>query len=166
MTSRTAGGTPRQVGVVGSGVAGLTAAYAISQSAQVTVFEADDRLGGHADTHTVPTAHGPVSIDTGFIVHNERTYPTLLRMFAELGVATQSTEMSMSIRCDGCGLEYAGAKGISGLFAQPRSMTRPAYLRMLVEVKKFHRRAEAVLAAGDDSQTLGEFLREGKFSTY
>ncbi len=71
----------RRAGVIGSGVAGLTSAYVISGSAEVTLFEADDRLGGHADTHLVPTAAGPVAIDTGFIVHNERTYPTLLRLF-------------------------------------------------------------------------------------
>jgi predicted NAD/FAD-binding protein len=74
--------------------------------------------------------------------------------------------MSMSIRCDGCGLEYAGGKGIGGLFAQPRSMARPAYLRMLVEVKRFHGDARRVLATGDDSQTLAQFLAAGGYSTY
>ncbi|MCW2785479.1 MAG: FAD-dependent oxidoreductase [Marmoricola sp.] len=174
MTSRTAGGTPKQVGVVGSGVAGLTAAYAISQSAQVTVFEADDRLGGHADTHTVDTAHGPVSIDTGFIVHNERTYPTLLRMFAELGVETQPSDMSMSVRADeahgGRGLEWAGALGPAGLFPTRRNYLRPSYLRMLTEIPRFHRKARILLEQTqdreDDGQTLAEFLEAGHFSAY
>jgi predicted NAD/FAD-binding protein len=162
-------GQPRRerVAVVGSGVAGLTAAYILQQRFDVSLYEADDRLGGHAHTHDVVTPDtGTAAVDSGFIVHNERTYPQLLRLFSELGVSTQPTEMSMSIHCEGCGLEYAGAKGIGGLFAQPRSATRPAYLRMLAEVKKFHRNAEAVLADGDDGLTLGQFLIDGKFSTY
>lgn len=164
----------RRVGIVGSGVAGLTAAYVISRSAEVTVFEADDRLGGHADTHVVPTADGgTVNVDTGFIVHNERTYPTLLRIFRELGVETQPSDMSMSVRADeahgGRGLEWAGALGPTGLFPTRRNYLRPAYLRMLTEIPKFHRRAKKLLAEtgeDDDGQTLAEFLEAGRFSAY
>src|SRR6476469_8331482 len=98
------GTTPQRIAVIGSGVAGLTAAYVASRTAHVTLFEADDRLGGHADTHRVPETRGrttrELAIDTGFIVHTRRTYPVLLRLFAELGVATQESEMSMSIRDD------------------------------------------------------------------
>jgi predicted NAD/FAD-binding protein len=156
-----------RVAVVGSGVAGLTAAYVLQQRFDVSLYEADDRLGGHAHTHDVVSADaGTLGVDSGFIVHNAVTYPHLLRLFRELSVATQSTEMSMSIHCDGCGLEYAGAKGLGGLFAQPRSLTRPAYLRMLTEVKKFHRQAHQLLATGDDTVTLGEFLAAGGFSSY
>jgi predicted NAD/FAD-binding protein len=156
-----------RVAVVGSGVAGLTAAYVLQQRFDVSLYESDDRLGGHAHTHDVVTPDaGLAAIDTGFIVHNERTYPHLLRLFAELGVATQPTEMSMSIRCEGCGLEYAGAKGFGGLFAQLRSATRPAYLRMLLEVKRFHRSAQRVLDAGSDDLTLGRFLTDGGYSDY
>src|SRR5689334_21361524 len=113
--------TPRRIAVVGSGAAGLTAAYVASRTADVTLYEADDRLGGHADTHTdtEPLPGGgsrTLRIDTGFIVHNPRTYPVLLRLFAELGVATQPSEMSMSIRDDDTGLEWAGALGRRGLF--------------------------------------------------
>ncbi len=161
----------RRVGIIGSGVAGLTAAHVISRTAEVVLFEADDRLGGHADTHQVETAHGPVAVDTGFIVHNERTYPTLLRMFAELGVETQPSDMSMSVRSDeahgGHGLEWAGALGPAGLFPTRRNYLRPAYLRMLTEIPRFHRRAKRLLAqADDDGQTLAEFLEAGRFSAY
>jgi predicted NAD/FAD-binding protein len=157
----------RRIAVVGSGVSGLTAAYVLQRSVDVSLYEADSRLGGHAHTHDVLTPDsGAIPVDTGFIVHNTRTYPHLLRLFAELGVATQPTEMSMSIHCDGCGLEYAGAKGLAGLFAQPRAMIRPAYLRMLLEVKQFHRHAHRVLAAGDDSLTLRDFLVDGGYSAY
>src|SRR6202012_186908 len=107
-----------RLAVVGSGVSGLTAAYILQDRFDVTLYESEPRLGGHAHTHDVVTPDAGVEpIDTGFIVHNERTYPHLLRLFRELDVATQDTEMSMSIHCDGCGLEYAGAKGIGGLFA-------------------------------------------------
>ena len=129
----------RTVAVVGSGVAGLTAAWALHRECDVTLYEADDRLGGHAHTHDrVGPGGDRVAVDSGFIVHNRRTYPTLLRLFAELDVATQESEMSMSVRCDECGLEYAGAKKAPGLFAQGARSLRPRYLRMLVEIKRFH----------------------------
>jgi predicted NAD/FAD-binding protein len=132
------------------------------------LVEADDRLGGHAHTHELPTGDGrTVDVDTGFIVHNRRTYPNLLRLFGELGVATQESDMSMSVRCAGCGLEYAGARGIGGLFPQASNLARPAYLRMLAEVRRFHGHARRVLAderAGD--VTLGAFVAVGGYSRY
>jgi len=107
----------RRVAVVGAGVAGLTAAYVLQRECDVTLYEAEPRLGGHAQTHDVTTTDGRVvPIDSGFIVHNLSTYPNLLRLFGELDVETQPTDMSMSVRCDGCGLEYAGAKGLSGIY--------------------------------------------------
>ncbi|MFJ4788715.1 NAD(P)/FAD-dependent oxidoreductase [Streptomyces sp. NPDC088794] len=154
----------RHTAVVGAGVAGLTAAYVLSRAHHVTLYEADDRLGGHAHTHELTGADGVTRrVDSGFIVHNRRTYPHLLRLFDELGVATQESEMSMSVRCEGCGLEYAGARGLKGLFAQPRAALRGAYLRMLTEVPRFHRAARRTLAQEPESTlTLGEFLdREG-----
>lgn len=157
------------VAVIGAGVSGLTAAYVLSQTHDVTLFEADDRLGGHAHTHTVPTSGGgEVRVDSGFIVHNERTYPHLLRLFRELDVATRPTEMSMSITCDGCGLSWAGGAGIGAVLAQPWRVADPRFLRMLLEIPRFHRAAKAVLAderEGDDP-TWGEFLERGKFSQY
>jgi predicted NAD/FAD-binding protein/DUF1365 family protein len=158
---------PRRVAVVGSGVAGLTAAYVASRSASVTLYEADDRLGGHADTHSVHDDRaGDLAIDTGFIVHNERTYPVLLRMFDELEVATQPSEMSLSVRDDATGLEWAGALGRRGLFPDRRNLSRPAYLRMLTEIPRFHRRARRLLATEGADQTLGDFLDTGRFSPY
>ncbi len=167
MSSATGG--PTGVAVVGSGVAGLTAAYLLQRAGrEVTLFEADGRVGGHAHTHELTTSDGGIaSVDSGFIVHNERTYPNLLRLFAELGVATQESDMSMSVRCEGCGLEYAGARKIGGLFPQASNAARPQYLRMLGEVVRFHRHARRVLAderAGD--VTLGAFLAIGGYSRY
>ena len=110
----------------------------------------------------------PRYVDSGFIVHNTRTYPNLLRLFGELGVATQDSEMSMSVRCEGCGLEYAGARRLGGLFPQPSNLARPRYLRMLGEVLRFHRHARRVLAdeRGRRRRTLGAFLAVGGYSRY
>ncbi|WP_035802059.1 NAD(P)/FAD-dependent oxidoreductase [Kitasatospora mediocidica] len=158
--------------VVGSGVAGLTAAYELERGgAAVTLFEADQRLGGHAHTQQVTALDGrPLALDTAFLVHNDRTYPHLLRLFGDLGISTQDSEMSMSVRCLGCGLEYAGARGPGGLFAQSSALVRGRYLRMLTEVPRFHRRARRLLAApsaeGADEPTLAEFVRAGGFSPY
>ena len=158
----------RRVAVIGSGVSGLVAAYVAAKSSHVTLYEADDRLGGHADTHDVASPDGPLAIDTGFIVHNRRTYPVLLRLFAELGIATQESEMSLSVSDDETGLEWAGALGPQGLFPTPANLRRPAYLRMLTEITRFHRRARALLATEGDGadQTLREFLAEGRFTPY
>jgi predicted NAD/FAD-binding protein len=164
----------RRVAVVGAGVAGLTAAYVLQRECDVTLYEAEPRLGGHAHTHDVVTPDGRVvPVDSGFIVHNLSTYPNLLRLFGELGVETQPTDMSMSVRCDGCGLEYAGAKGLGGIFAQPANLTNPRFLRMLVEVKRFHRAAQALLAEPGNREgphggplTLGDFLSTGRYTPY
>nr|WP_062646091.1 FAD-dependent oxidoreductase [Streptomyces sp. NBRC 110468] len=154
---------------MGSGVAGLTAAHVLRRADhRVTLYEADDRLGGHAHTHDLTAPDGRTHrVDSGFIVHNRRTYPHLLRLFDELGVSTQESEMSMSVRCDGCGLEYAGARGPAGLLARPRNAVRLPYLRMLTEVPAFHRAARRLLSHGaEDTFTLGEFLDREGYSAY
>jgi predicted NAD/FAD-binding protein len=166
----------RSVAVIGSGVAGLTAAYVLSGRDRVTLYEADVRLGGHAHTHFVKDdADGDgrdrnlIGVDSAFLVHNDRTYPTLCRLFSELGIATQESEMSMSVRADDIGLEYAGALGVRGLFAC-RQSARPRYLLMLAEIVRFHRAASRLLgenaAAGDNLETLEAFLYRHRFSAY
>ncbi len=154
-----------RIAVVGSGVAGLTAAYLLSRRHRVTLWEAQPRLGGHAHTHDIDGVGGPLRVDTGFIVHNDRTYPLLRRLFAELGVAARPTEMSMSVRDEPSGLEYAGGRGLSGFVARPRQLARGDYVRMLVAVRRFHRLARDFLAQTDDTDTtsFGAFCREGGF---
>lgn len=159
----------RSVAVIGSGVAGLTAAYVLSGRDRVTLYEADARLGGHAHTHFVDDGGRVIGVDSAFLVHNDRTYPTLCRLFSELGVTTQESEMSMSVRADDIGLEYAGALGASGLFACKQSL-RPRYLRMLAEITRFHRAAARLLreesSEPEDAETLDSFLRRHRFSPY
>ncbi|MEO8828068.1 FAD-dependent oxidoreductase [Lapillicoccus sp.] len=169
----------RRVAVVGSGVAGLTAAHVLAKQCHVTLYEAAPRLGGHADTHEVTVGGQVVNVDTGFIVHNDRTYPTLLRLFDELGVQTQDSDMSMSIRDDDAGLEYAGARGLRGLFPVARNLRNRDYLRMLGEVRRFHAQARKLLAAKPEGaaenlpdhdpaavETVRDFVGRGGFSDY
>jgi predicted NAD/FAD-binding protein len=107
-----------------------------------------------------------VRIDSGFIVHNERTYPHLLRLFRELDVPTQPTEMSMSITCDGCGLSYAGGRGVGGILAQPRRLADPRFVRLLWEVPRFHHAARSLLATDGEDLTWGDFLAAQGFSRF
>jgi uncharacterized protein len=157
------------VAVIGAGVSGLTAAYLLSRTHDVTLFEAADRLGGHAHTHDVMDSDGRRhAVDSGFIVHNDMTYPWLRKLFGELGIEVRPAEMSMSVHCEGCGLEYAGGRGLRGVFAQPRRLIDPRFVRLLWQVGKFHRRGLAFLRTTDDENltTFGEFLEREGFSGY
>lgn len=158
----------RSVAVIGSGVSGLVAAYVLALRDRVTLYEADSRLGGHAHTHQIQLDQdgATVGVDSAFLVHNDRTYPTLCRLFDELGIETRETDMSMSVRDDASGLEYAGARGIGGLFPSWSSLSRPRYLLMLAEVKRFHRAALRLLERDADTETVGEFLARHGFSAY
>lgn len=152
--------------VIGAGISGLTAAHVLNRAGSVTLYEADTRLGGHAHTHRVRTTDGVErAVDSGFIVFNEHTYPLLGRLFGELGVTSQPTTMSLSVRCDGCGLEYSGGQGLRGLFAQPRRAVSPRHYRLLAQIPRFHREARRVLTEPDQADlTWGDFLRTRRFS--
>lgn len=157
-----------RVAVIGGGISGLTAAHVLQRTHDVVLWEADDRLGGHADTHDVTLRDGSViPVDTGFIVHNDRTYPVLGRLFADLGVPVADTEMSMSISCAGCGLSYVGGRGAGGIFAQKRRIADPRFLRMLAQVPRFHAAARRLLASDEDETlTLGAFLARHSFTEH
>lgn len=128
------------------------------------MFEADPRPGGHAHTVTVGLAEGEHRVDIGFIVYNERTYPGLVRLFDRLGIATRPGDMSFSVSDEETGMEYRGTSPAT-VFAQPRNAANPAFLRMLVDVGRFNRRARDLLAgAADPHLTLGRFLEDGGWS--
>ncbi len=152
-----------RVAVIGSGVAGLHAAWRLSRSHEVTVFEAADYPGGHTATVDVEWAGHRYAVDTGFIVFNDWTYPNFIAMLEELGVAWQPSNMSFSLRCERSGLEYNGTS-LNSLFAQRTNALRPSFLRMIADILRFNARSKALLGSLDDSLTLGEYLARGRYS--
>jgi uncharacterized protein len=145
-----------RVAVVGSGISGLSTAWLLSRSHEVTLFEAESRLGGHTHTHAVEQAGRAYAVDTGFIVFNEQNYPLLTRLFAELGVASQPTTMSFAVRNEASGLEY-NAGTVAGLFCQKRNLVSPRFLGMVRDLFRFYREAPSLLTGREDP-TLGEWL--------
>jgi predicted NAD/FAD-binding protein len=146
-----------KIAIVGGGVSGLVAAHLLHRRHEITVFEAGARPGGHANTVEVELDGERHGIDTGFIVYNERTYPLFTRLLAELGVATQPSDMSFGVACERTGLEWA-SRGLGSIFAQRRNLVRPAFLRMLRDVLRFQREAPSLLETGDEKVALGDYL--------
>jgi len=153
----------KNIAVIGAGISGLAAAYLLRRRHRVRLFEQDERLGGHTNTVVISTPRGSVPLDTGFLVHNDRTYPNLVRLFQELGVATRDSDMSFAVSCQGSGLEYS-SRGANGFFAQRWNLMRPSHLSLLSEILRFNREAPALLEAPDaERQTLGDFLESRRF---
>jgi uncharacterized protein len=148
----------RKIAVVGSGIAGLSAAWLLGRTHSVTLYEADDRLGGHANTVVADTPAGPVAVDTGFIVYNDRNYPNLTALLNHLGVASQASDMSFAASLDGGRLEY-GSRTVNGFVGQRSNLMRPRFWMMLRDILRFYREAPALLGRTDlDEVTLGEYL--------
>ena len=141
-----------RIAVVGSGISGLGAAHVLSRVHHVEVFEREPRAGGHANT----VVHDGLALDTGFLVHNVRNYPLLTRLFRELGIAAHESDMSFSVSCSGCGLEYSGRRP----FAQPANATSPRYLALLWEIGRWLRTARPE----EESQSLAEYLDLHRYS--
>jgi hypothetical protein len=148
-----------RVAVVGSGIGGLSAAWLLSRGHDVTLYEADARLGGHVDTHAVEVDGRRLAVDTGFIVHNPGHYPLLTRLFAELGVATQPTTMGFSVQDARTGLEY-NAASLDALFCQRRNLVSPRFWGMLRDLVRFYRAAPALLDEPGPGPSLGDYLDE------
>lgn len=154
---------PLEIAIVGSGIAGNVAAHRLHAAGhRITLYEADDRIGGHTHTHAIEHDGESLAIDTGFIVFNDRTYPNFIALLDELGVASQPSSMSFSVRHDARGLEYNGTS-LDGLFAQRRNLLRPGFLGMLAQIMRFHRIAPDWLERGGAETTLRELLKQHRF---
>lgn len=154
----------QSIAVIGGGISGLGAAWALSRRHRVTLFEQADRAGGHSNTVDVDYDGQRIAVDTGFIVYNERNYPHLVKLFTTLGVATDASEMSFSVSVGDGALEWGGSN-LGALFAQKRNFLRPGFHRMWWDILRFNREAPAALADGRLGATsLGEYLRAGHYS--
>jgi uncharacterized protein len=152
-----------KLAVVGSGISALGAAYYLKDQFEVTIFEKDLRTGGHSNTVTVEGAKGPINIDTGFIVHNDITYPLLVQLFNELQVERVDSDMSFSVFNRQTGLQFNGSS-LGGLFAQRRRLLSPSYYKFLFEVNRFNQLAPLHLEQGLASDPLEEYLYKFNFS--
>jgi predicted NAD/FAD-binding protein len=152
-----------RIAVVGSGIAGLASAWLLSREHEVTLYEANDYLGGHTHTHDVEIGGRDYAVDTGFIVFNPPHYPLLHKLFDALGVASQPTTMSFAVKDERCGLEY-NATDLSGLFCQRRNLVSPRFWRMLGDIRRFYREAPALLEHVGAGPDLGEYLAANRYS--
>jgi predicted NAD/FAD-binding protein len=152
-----------RVAIIGSGISGAVVASRLHREHDITVFEAAAYAGGHTNTIDVEHAGQHYAVDTGFIVFNDWTYPRFIALLNELGVACQSSNMSFSYSGQRSGLEYNGTT-LNTLFAQRRNALRPSFLRMIADILRFNRESRALLAGGDDRQTLGDYLDCKRYS--
>jgi predicted NAD/FAD-binding protein len=154
----------RRIGVIGAGISGLAAAWFLSRKHEVWVFEREGRIGGHTNTAQVQSDKGPIAVDTGFIVHNEKTYPLFCRLMRELDVPTQDSDMSFGVSSANGAFEYS-SRGLNGFFAQRSNLTKLDHYLLLLEITRFNREAPEFLARSDeDVVTLGEYLAQGCYT--
>jgi predicted NAD/FAD-binding protein len=152
-----------KIAIIGTGIAGNVAAWKLARNHDITVYEADGRIGGHTHTVDVSLAGGQWAVDTGFIVFNDVTYPNFIALLRELGVDSQPSSMSFSVRNDRNGLEYNGAS-LNTLFAQRRNLLRPSFHRMLRDILRFNREAPALLDDSATTPSLGDYLEINGYS--
>lgn len=147
-----------KIAIVGGGISGLTCAWLLHRDHEITVFEAERQPGGHSNTREFELDGQSYSVDTGFIVYNDRTYPNFMKLLARLGVEGVPTEMSFAVRCDRTGIEYSGS-GLAGVFAQKRNLFRPSFLKMVADILRFNREGTIDADRVSASMTVGEYLK-------
>lgn len=152
-----------KIAIIGTGIAGNVAAYQLHKHHDITVFDANNYVGGHTHTHSIHMDGEEHNIDTGFIVFNHWTYPHFVRLLSELNVETQPSNMSFSVKCDRTALEYNGAS-INSLFAQRRNLFKASFHRMIRDILRFNEEAKQLLATGDNATTLGHYLQQHRYS--
>ena len=152
-----------KIAIVGTGISGMVAAYLLCEDHDITVFEANDYIGGH--THTIDVEQGGTTyaVDTGFIIFNEATYPNFIKLMKRLGVSWQKSQMSFSFKSYKTGLEYSPSS-LKSLFAQKRNFFRPSFYRMVSDIFRFQRQSEELLRLQEHDRTLYEYLREKGYS--
>lgn len=155
----------QKIAVIGSGIAGLTSAHLLSREHEVSLFEANDYIGGHTHTRPVELQGKVYPVNTGFIVFNDWTYPNFIKLMDQLGVESEDSDMSFSVRDENTGIEYNGTS-INSLFAQRRNLFRPSFLRMVKDILRFNKQTVSALENGEigDEETLGEFVAKHGYS--
>ena len=153
----------RNIAIVGTGIAGNVAAHKLAPYHDVSVFEKANYIGGHSSTVNVEAEGESVGLDTGFLVHNDRTYPGFIALMKDLGVATQTSNMSFSVQCDDGETEYCGSS-LDTLFAQRKNIFRPKFHRMVRDILRFNREAKTLLQSPAGGATLAEYLQSGEYS--
>jgi len=151
-----------RIAVIGTGIAGNVAAYHLSRAHDVTVYEANDYIGGHTHTHDIEWHGRQYAVDSGFIVFNQETYPNFIRLLDELGVEAQPSEMSFGVKSERNGLEYSGGS-LNQMFAQRRNLLRPGFYGMLRDILRFFRESRELLQEWDESLTLGDYLQKNRY---
>ncbi len=153
-----------KIAVIGTGISGMLAAYLLAKDHDLTVFEANDYIGGHTRTVQVDMDGRVYAVDTGFIVFNDRTYPYFIKLMEKLGVESQPSSMSFSVKCEKTGLEYNGTS-LNALFAQRRNFFRLSFYIMIRDILRFNRESVSVLETDDQTTTLGDYLENNRYST-
>ncbi len=154
-----------KIAVIGSGISGLSAAYYLSKKFKVDLFEQEDYFGGHSYTYDIKSENKTISVDLGFIVFNELTYPNLINFFKELNVPFEKSDMSFSVSIQGSNVEYGG-KGFKALFANKLNIFNFNFLKMIIEIISFYNKAPSLIKNNIEGETLGSYLNKSNFSKY
>lgn len=152
-----------KIAIIGSGISGLTAAYLLQKDHDITVFEANNYIGGHTHTHEISQNNKTWRVDSGFIVYNEKTYPNFIKLLKELKVKVQKTTMGFSVKAPSQNFEYSGGS-LNTVFAQRLNLFKPSFLIMLKDILRFNRLAARELSRLDETTTILSFLEKHKFS--